>query len=94
MHYRKNRSNDHSIGNDARSRCVANNLADSSEISNALEQRCGIASKVSKKCHWCKKELRRTLEQIFTHCFECNLKRLDEMTPSFEPCTTCREVKK
>lgn len=78
----------------ARRSCFANGLADSSEIFNALEQKCGITSKISKKCHWCKKELRRKLEQIFTHCLECNLRRLDELTPSFEPCTVCREGKK
>ena len=45
-----------------------------------------------KKCHWCEKRL-RSFEIVFTHCCECNVKRLDKMTPDFDPCPVCQKLK-
>lgn len=42
-----------------------------------------------KKCHQCSKTLKRPFENFFNHCYECGLKRLDKLTPSFEPCQIC-----
>lgn len=47
-----------------------------------------------KYCHQCSKELKRPLEDIFSHCFECGLKRLEKLTPNFEPCNFCRDLQK
>lgn len=44
-----------------------------------------------KKCHWCKKELSRSLENLFQHCFECGLKRLEKLKLAFEPCPVCKK---
>jgi DNA-directed RNA polymerase subunit RPC12/RpoP len=47
-----------------------------------------------KNCHSCGKPLTRPFENLFIHCFTCGLKRLEELTPSFEPCPACvKEVK-
>lgn len=47
-----------------------------------------------KECHVCGKELSRPLESLFSHCFECNSKRLDQMTVDFDPCPICAKNKK
>ena len=47
-----------------------------------------------KKCHICGKELSRPLESLFSHCFECNSQRLDQMTVDFDPCPICAKNKK
>lgn len=45
-----------------------------------------------KKCHWCEKPLKRPNEKMLTHCFECNMKRLESMTQSLEPCPNCKNL--
>lgn len=46
--------------------------------------------KVAKKCHFCEKELLKS-EKIFSHCFECNSQRLEEITLDFDPCPICHK---
>ncbi len=45
---------------------------------------------ISKKCHFCGKKLEKHPESLFSHCFECNSQRLDQMTIDFDPCQICR----
>lgn len=42
------------------------------------------------RCNWCGKKL-SDIEKGFKHCLKCNAKRLDKLTPDFEPCPTCRQ---
>ena len=44
-----------------------------------------------KQCHQCKKILSRPSEILFSHCFECNSKRLEQMTLDFDPCPICNK---
>lgn len=46
-----------------------------------------------KACHWCNKALSRTCEDQFRHCFECGLKRLENLTLVFDPCPICQKSK-
>ena len=48
---------------------------------------------VEKKCHLCSKVLSRPFENNFSHCFECDLKRLEQLTPKNEPCKLCKKEK-
>ncbi len=42
-------------------------------------------------CHICQKELSRPSEALFSHCFECNSQRLEEMTWDYDPCPICHK---
>lgn len=46
-----------------------------------------------KKCHICRKALSRSFENLFLHCFECDLKRLELLTFDHEPCKICKKCK-
>ena len=46
-----------------------------------------------KQCHICNKELKRPFEKLFNHCYECGLKRLENLQYDFEPCEFCRNRK-
>lgn len=46
---------------------------------------------LEKNCHICGKSLSPPVENLFSHCFECNSQRLDQMTLDFDPCPICNE---
>lgn len=46
-----------------------------------------------KSCHWCKKNLEREMEDLFLHCYECCLRRLESLSPTFDPCPVCSKRK-
>ena len=44
-----------------------------------------------KKCHMCEQTLSREYEGLFSHCFECGLKRLEKLGFNFDPCLICNK---
>jgi len=45
----------------------------------------------SRNCHICGNILSGKLEPLFSHCFDCNVKRIEQMTFDFDPCPICNK---
>jgi len=48
-------------------------------------------SGITKNCHFCSRPLSRPSEDLFSHCFECNSQRLEQMTLDYDPCPVCNK---